>query len=233
MNQFYVPRSEISDTTIRVSGQEAHHILHVMRYAVGDEITVTDGIGGRYQAEIQKVWKDRLEARIIRYDRQPESGIRTLVIAFGAIKHRPRLEMAVEKAVELGATEIVIFRSRYTERSSIRLDRLEGMAISAMKQSLRTILPAVRLLNSLDEVLRQYSDLEIVIADENSTRKAGIPPEIRSRRRVLLLVGPEGGFSDDEYKLAENMGAVSISLGTGRLRTETAVIALLAQFLRN
>lgn len=231
MNQFYTPKSHITDTTIKVTGPEAHHILHVMRYGMGDEIIVTDGTGGRYHARIQNIWDTGLEARITRYNRMPDNGIRSLVIAFGAIKQRSRLEIAVEKAVELGATEIVIFQSRYSERSKIRLDRLEGLILSAMKQSLRTFLPEIRYLDGIEEVLRQYDDHRIVIADEKIDRDAGIPSDILKDERLLLVVGPEGGFSTEEVNMAGQAGAIPVSLGKARLRTETAVIVFLAQFI--
>lgn len=231
MNQFYAPPEQITDILIEITGQEAHHILNVLRYDSGDDIVVTDGIGGRYHAKIIRTGKDDLVAEIKGHEKITDPADRSIVVAFGAIKHRPRLEFAVEKAVELGATEIVIFQGQHSERSHIRTDRLEGVVLSAMKQSLRTLLPRVRIFNNLDIVVSQYGDHKIVITHEKSRNKPGIPPSIGREKRLLLLIGPEGGFSNEEVKSAEAAGGVIVSLGDYRLRTETAVIAILAQLI--
>lgn len=231
MIQFYAPPEQISDPQIELTGQEAHHVLNVLRYGPGDEIVVTDGVGGRYHAKISRTGKDGLVAEIKDYEKIADLAERSIVVAFGAIKHRPRLEFAVEKAVELGATEIAIFPGRYSERGRVRTDRLEGLVLSAMKQSLRTLLPKVKMFKDLDSVVSQYRDYKIAIAHEKSRNKPGIPGSFGGENRLLLLIGPEGGFSDEEVALAASAGGVIVSLGDYRLRTETAVIAFLSQLI--
>lgn len=228
MNYFYAYPKQISGGIIEISGQEAIHITKVLRNKVGDEILVLDGIGNRYKTEIQEVSKKSVLLSIKETSFEEAPSIKK-IMAFGSIKKRDRLEFAIEKAVELDAWEICIFQSEHSERGNLNQERAENIALSAFKQCARTWLPEIKVLKSLDELLRHYSDAAIYIAHEQEIDR--ISPEELSSERNVLLVGPEGGFSDNEIESVQKAGGKVVSLGKYRLRAETAVAAFLSQYL--
>lgn len=231
MNIFYAPPSQISGNRIELLDQEARHARKVMRYREGDSITVVDGVGGWYEGTILRLLRDSVLIELEEYTKRKKPRPER-VMAFGMIKKRDRLEFAVEKAVELGASEIVLFRSEHTVKQNVRMDRLESTALSAMKQSLRAHLPAVKVINSLEETLQQYNGYKTLVAHEKQKAEANHISKYRDENdKLLLLVGPEGGFSENEITITREKGADIISLGPNRLRAETAVVAFLSQFI--
>lgn len=234
MNLFYAPPGQIEGKLIELRDQEARHAAKVLRYREGDSIAVTDGEGVWYEGTVRKILERSVRVEIREQNRKKRSGPR-LVLGMGIIKKRDRLEFAVEKAVELGAREIALFRSEHTVKENVRIDRLEAAALSAMKQSLRVYLPAVKILTDLESALKAYPKHMPLIAHEksNGNGEPGIPESCSKAERLLLLVGPEGGFTEEEVAMVRSVkhaGQV-VSLGEYRLRTETAVIALMSQFL--
>lgn len=227
-NLFYVDPERIDPSLpIRIEGQEARHISRVLRFKEGDTLHISDGKGSLYECTVSMVGKGEVTARIdeIRYSEKPH--IRK-VIALGLIKKRDRLEFAVEKATELGAWEICLFESDHTERSKIRKDRIQSTVLSAFKQSKRKFLPEITYKGSLDEVFSFYAAHHTVMAAIGKEHRT---PGPLSAKENLLLIGPEGGFSEREIKLAMAKKAEFVSLGENRLRAETAVTALLSQYL--
>lgn len=232
MNIFYAEPEKVSNSHFMLEGQEAHHASKVLRLRTGDEIYATDGRGARFKGNVEGIGKHSVSASIIYKETVPKP-VPEKVLAMGIIKKRDRMEFAIEKAVELGASEIVLFDSHHSEKNKIKADRLRIIMISAMKQSMRSWLPELGILKSLDEVLHNYGGHKILMAHEQTgfdTEKADsiAPP---ADKKLLLLVGPEGGFSDGEVELAKKHNAEMISLGKFRLRTETAAIAFLSRFL--
>lgn len=227
MNIFYTKTEQVFGDIIELAGQEARHASKVMRYREGDRIDIVDGEGVWYECEVEYIVKDSLKARIQNQRTIPAPSPR-IVAALGLIKKRDRLEFAVEKAVELGAKEIVLFKSRHTVKQNVRMDRLEAAALSAMKQSLRAWLPEVKLFDTIEQVLQEYSDSSILLA--HKTKDEVVPlSDIQNGKKLLILVGPEGGFSKWELDLAQEHGAKMISLGAYRLRAETALLAFLSR----
>ncbi|MFN1836128.1 16S rRNA (uracil(1498)-N(3))-methyltransferase [Balneola sp. MJW-20] len=227
-NLFYVPAEKIDPTIpIEIEGQEARHISRVLRFKEGDRIHIADGSGKIYYCDIQSVNTGSVTARIseIRSLNQPDI---KKVLAMGVVKKRDRLEFAVEKAVELGAWEICLFEADHSERSRVKMERIESIVLSAFKQSKRSWLPAVRFMGSLDEVLDHYKDHHPLMASMDTDPER--PTDLKNKKN-LLLVGPEGGFSDREIELVIKKNATLLSLGKNRLRAETAVTAILSQFL--
>jgi len=230
MNFYYVQPDRVFGNQLTLKDQEAHHAARVMRSSVGDVLYVVDGRGNRYRAEVTSIDNKQIDLTII--DHQTVSRAKTdLILAMGLIKKRQRLEFAVEKAVELGATKILLFKSQRTERSKVRMDRLEGKALSAMKQSLQAWLPEIKLLPSLDAVMELHREATTWIAHEKADIKDQLPEDAADEDEdALLLVGPEGGFTEQEMESALEHDAQKISLGPNRLRTETAAISLLSLF---
>ena len=231
MNIFYTPPSHIRGGFAELRGQEATHASKVLRAREGDTLVLVDGKGGRYRGPIRRITEDTIQVEIEETERvdvpDPE-----LVLGMGIIKKRDRLEFAVEKAVELGAMGIAFFRSQRTVKENIRMDRLEAIAVSAMKQSLRPWLPKIETYDSLERLLEAYADHTPLAAHEKigSEEQEVVLDELKSGKH-LLLVGPEGGFSESEITFLESRQAQLVSLGANRLRTETAAVAFLSQFL--
>lgn len=232
MNIFYAPPSQIHDTFAELTGQEANHASKVLRAREGDRLVVVDGLGNRYEGPIMQVTSKRVQVEL--EDKQYISASQPeLILGMGIIKKRDRLEFAVEKAVELGAKHIVLFRSEHTVKKNVRLDRLESIALSAMKQSLRSWLPDISVFYSVNEVIGHFSDAQCLMAYKkaSSSIKESHASSLADEERLLLLVGPEGGFSSGEAGHAKEEGARLVSLGSYRLRAETAVVTFMSQFL--
>lgn len=232
MNIFYTNPTNRSEKFFELKGQEAQHASKVLRLRVGDEIYATDGLGNQYSGIVESIGKNSISASVTQKKeiRKPKP---EKVLAMGIIKKRDRLEFAVEKAVELGASEIVLFNSDHSEKEKVRLDRLKTIAISAMKQSMRSWLPEIVFLHSMDEVLQKYSNHRILMAHEQIGFESPKSDELKNQNeeKFLLLVGPEGGFSARETTLAKEYMAKMVSLGKYRLRTETAAVTFLSRFL--
>jgi len=226
-NIFYTHPKNISEGRLELTDQEARHAAKVLRFGPGDELYASDGEGNIFKTKVISASKNSVQTEIEETDHQSEPEIRK-VLGFGAIKKRDRFEFAVEKAVELGAWEICIFTGDHSERSKINQDRLRSIALSAFKQSKRRWLPEIIFLNALEEVMSHYDGYHLIMAHvENRVNT----PDSLTNKENLLLVGPEGGFSNREIQLCATRDADFISLGKNRLRAETAVAAMLSQYL--
>ncbi len=231
MNIFYAPQSQIHNGFIELLDQEARHASKVMRAREGDRLVVVDGKGGRYEGTIRRITKKSIQIEIDDQQQFPPPKP-ALFLGMGIIKKRDRLEFAVEKAVELGASEIHLFSSEHTIKQNVRMDRLESIAISAMKQSLRAWLPKISLSHSFEEMLDAVPDEQYLVAHEKvDPEESSINLQNLEAEKLLLLVGPEGGFSPDEIGMLKEREARLVSLGNNRLRAETAVVTFLSQFI--
>lgn len=212
--------------------EEAHHAIHVLRYKEGDAITVVDGKGRWFDGQIISCSKKEVAIEVSE-TRQLIDGVtlKQRVLALGLIKNRQRLEFAIEKSVELGATEIVLFQSQNSERERVRIDRLELIARSAMKQSLHAWLPEIRFMPSVSDLIDEYGAFHMLLAHEKHDSFPNVNTDWLSDDRLMVLIGPEGGFADEEVEELTNAGAELVSLGNYRLRAETAAIAFLARLI--
>lgn len=232
MNIFYAPPSQINNGFVELLDQEAKHASNVLRAKEGDKLVIVDGKGGRYEGPIQRITDKSIQVQIENQQKIPVSDPE-LILGMGIIKKRDRLEFAIEKAVELGASHICLFRSEHTIKENVRVDRLEAKALSAMKQSLRARLPEISLFESFGAMLESFPDAQYLAAHEKveANDRPIPPPKTGGGEKLLLLVGPEGGFSSDEIAVLREKDVRLISLGRNRLRTETAAVAFLSQFL--
>lgn len=230
MNLFYVKPIDVQGKSIVIDGQEAKHISKVLRYSEGDQVLVTDGIGNEYDCRIINVKKKAVYLEVVNSEKHSEIKPK-ITLCMGIIKKRDRLEFAVEKAVELGVSKIVLFEGEHSQKGRVREDRLESTVISAMKQSLRFHLPKVIVEKNIsDAVSKHAGNTEIILADETvlgSDRDKKDQPN-----EYFLIVGPEGGFSSNEREYIKNFNPTFYSLGDHRLRAETAAIVMVDRFLR-
>ncbi len=221
MNLFYT--TNIQENIAIFDDEEARH-LSVLRKKVGDKLSLTDGKGTLYEGRISMIDKRNcivsIDNQQVEYRKLPYQ----LHIAIAPTKNMDRLEWFLEKATEIGITEITPLLCQNSERDKIRLDRLEGILLSAMKQSLQCHLPKLNPLTKFNDfmLLSQNVDSQKLIAYCNDETLPHLAKAILPKGNYTLAIGPEGDFSDKEIHLAKSADFQGISLGTNRLRTETA-----------
>lgn len=212
---------------VELDAGQANYLGNVMRLGTGAELLVFDGLCGEWLARIAETAKKRMTLTVVRKTREPES-IPDVWLAFAPVK-RAQTDWLVEKATELGVARLVPVMTQRTVAERVKLERLESIAIEAAEQCGRTRLPEIvepvqlrRFLDELDPGRRLY------FADEN-----GGEPIASSLREgpAALLVGPEGGFTEEERSMVRGCGAAAISLGPRILRAETAALAALAAYM--
>jgi len=231
MYLFYTPNI---DTENYLSEEESAHCVRVLRYTRGDEILLTDGRGNTYNARITNPHAKHCEFEILSKERQQKSHDFYLHIAIAPTKNIERMEWMVEKCTEIGVDEITPLLCRYSERKQIREDRLEKIILSAAKQSLTPYLPKLNSLTDYSSFVSQAKEETRFIAHCYKEEKRELKDEIQKGKSCLVLIGPEGDFSEEEVKKALSSGFVPVSLGNSRLRTETAgVVACHTAVLMN
>ena len=222
---FYAPPDAMHGARVILPEDEARHAARVLRREVGDEIIVVDGEGGWHRVRLNAVSADQVAGTIRETRHAVGEPPYQLTLGVGLLKKRSRFETCVEKAVELGAARIVPLLTRRTEKTSARTDRLRRVARAAMKQSQRSRCPTITEPQKLAPLLQEAEAAHRIIAhaDASVLPRRALSDEATN---VLALVGPEGGFTDDELQAARAAGCTPVSLGTRRLRTETAALVM-------
>ena len=226
--RFFIDASDIKEGETFLTGDEFNHAKNVLRLGVGDEITLLDGSGKEYTAIIAKAEKTRYLLHITGEhvsDKEPQSEIYLLV---GALKG-DKTELIVQKAVELGVSKIGVFSSRYCSAymNENKLERLNRVSREAAKQCLRASVPEVVYFEKFEEALRSAQNCKSKLFACEFTNKSDVQIE-NTVSPVALVVGSEGGFSEEEFALAQELGFAGITLGKRILRAETAAIAFTA-----
>jgi len=231
MSLFYVPA--LSSGFV-LPEEESQHAVKVLRMQVGDTLTVVDGAGGFYKARITnphpKHCAFEITETILEYGKRNYR----LHIAIAPTKNIERLEWFIEKATEIGIDEITPIVCRFSERKVIKAERLEKIIVSAAKQSVKAYFPTLNTLCTFDELIKTCQASQKFIAHCYEEDKRLLQTEIQPSEDVLILIGPEGDFSKEEVQKALSVGFIPVSLGSSRLRTETAgVVACHTVCLRN
>lgn len=228
MHIFYTPDIAVSP---ELPEEEARHCTRVLRLSQGDEIMLTDGKGYFYRAVIDRADNKRCAVVIKEQIFQEPLWEGHLHVAMAPTKNIDRVEWFVEKATEVGLDEISFLDCRFSERKVIKTERLEKITVSAMKQSLKARLPKVNeMLSFRNFISRDFSGQKF-IAHCYEGEKPLLGEVLKKGTDALVLIGPEGDFSEEEVNEALRKGFVPVSLGKSRLRTETA--ALTACFIMN
>ncbi|MBN2775112.1 MAG: 16S rRNA (uracil(1498)-N(3))-methyltransferase [Prolixibacteraceae bacterium] len=222
MNIFYIPK--IKGNSIVLDEAESKHCVRVLRLSKGDEITLVDGRGGLYVAQI--INPDSRHCEIEITSCQVEVGKRNyhIHIAIAPTKNIERFEWFIEKATEIGIDEITPVLCFHSERKILKTERLEKILVSAMKQSLKAYLPKLNQMSDYNSFINNSVPGQKFIAHCYTGEKGILQNEVISNKDVTVLIGPEGDFSEEEVKNAMEKGFREISLGKSRLRTETAGI---------
>jgi 16S rRNA (uracil1498-N3)-methyltransferase len=228
---FYAPPDHFAGGRVRLPEDEARHAVRVLRHGVGDELVVVDGEGGRHRVRLTRADKQAAEGEVLATEREVGEPPFPVRIALAPLKQPARFETFVEKAVELGVTEIVPLLTARTEQTRLKGDRLHGILVAAMKQSGRTRLPTFRDPTPLRALLDAPLEGLRLICHEAAAPEAALAARLAEAPRplpVTALVGPEGGFTEAEVAEAEAAGWAVVSLGPRRLRAETAALTVAA-----
>ena len=227
MQLFYNPELDHSVTQFFFSPEESKHISRVLRKKEGDVLQITNGKGDIFSAKILEAHTKKCKASIIeRQQRTPSNYV--LHIGIAPTKNNDRFEWFLEKATEIGIAKITPLLCEHSERKIIKPERLEKVLQAAMKQSLQAYLPELRPLTPLKEFVTTTSaDLKL-IAHCSKGEKSELKRKLQPDKEVLILIGPEGDFSENEIDWALTHGFLPVSLGRNRLRTETAAIVACA-----
>ena len=239
MPKYFTKPENISDGFIIIEGDEAKHILNVMRMAEGDKITVCDGNKKDYYCEITETEKNALKAQIIE-TAESETEPETEIVLFQGLPKSDKMEYIIQKCVEIGVSRIVPV---ITERAVVKIEkgakedkkveRWLKISESAAKQSGRGIVPIVERPVKFAEALKMASLLENAVIPYENEEKTGLKEFIKRAKKgsVGIFIGPEGGFDNSEIEMAVKSGIIPVTLGKRILRTETAGLVTAAIIL--
>lgn len=224
MQLFYI--TNISGDFAHFDEIEARHCVQVLRKKVGDIVHFVDGQGGFYKGEIDETGKKKCVVKILEHQADFAKRNFYLHIAIAPTKNIARLEWFLEKATEIGIDEITPILCDHSERTKIRHDRLEKVLVAAMKQSLKAKLPKLNNLQKLEVFFQnmEKENRQLFIAHCEDGEKSELQHNYQKGNNVVVLIGPEGDFSNREINMAFEHDFSSITLGESRLRTETAGI---------
>ncbi len=221
MQLFYAPDISVN---LELPEEESGHCARVLRLREGDEILITDGKGLFYKALLTSVHPKHCGVEVLESWTQPPLWKGNVHIAVAPTKHMDRMEWFVEKATEIGVDAITFLNCRFSERREIKVPRVEKIMVSAMKQSQKASLPVITGMTDFKDFIRSPFAGQKFIAHCEDEEKYVLGNCYHPGDDVVVLIGPEGDFSPEEIKQAQENGFVGVSLGASRLRTETAAL---------
>ncbi len=225
MECLYYPKLDFQNDVIKINQEELNH-LKALRLRINENIYISNGLGLIVVAKLIDIHSETAILKIV--DKLPNKGEldHRLGLAIGILSDRNRFEIALEKAVELGCTDFYPIITKYCEKTKLNFDRLERKAIAAMKQSIRSKLINIHRQNhlkDLKEITQNFK--QVILADENSQKIS----EKFDKVDTLVIIGPEGGFDQEEIEFMEReIQLRKIKLANRRLRAETAAVASLS-----
>jgi 16S rRNA (uracil1498-N3)-methyltransferase len=227
--QLFFCENLILNSDVNLSQEESFHAAQVLRMRNGEIIHLTDGLGHLFKGELINVDSKKSLVRIT--EEVPQmSPTNNLHLAIAPTKNIDRFEWFLEKATEMGIAEITPLLCRYSERKEIKQERLNKVIVSAAKQSHHFLFPKLNPLVKFEDFIKTAFNENRFIAHCESSDKNDFGKSITNKRDALLLIGPEGDFSEHEIQLAISNNYVPVSLGESRLRTETAGVYACAVF---
>ena len=259
MRRFFVPPENVGENTIIIDDRnDLHHMIKVLRLSEGDRIAISDSQEWEYQAELVRLDSDGAEAAILdkqRFTAEPE----TKITLFQGIPKQGKMELIVQKAVELGVSDIVpVFMKRtvVTDKGNFgrKIQRWQKISDEAVKQCRRGVIPEVHDAVKMDGAIGRFGEFDMVLLPYENEEGTTIKDVLRAAVSqdcgngsdsdgsddakpsgrpvsIAVVIGPEGGFSDEEAEAVVGAGGLSVSLGKTTLRTETAGIAAIAMIM--
>ncbi len=238
VTRFFVSPDQIdaANGTITLDAEDALHLDRVLRARVGDEIAALDGTGNLFRAALSSLSKSRAVAEIVGVEQPDTEPSVAVTIAQALPKTAEKLEWVLQHSVEIGAAGFVVFRARRSEAGKLaeKPERWAKIVKTAAEQSGRAKQPPVGACGSLGEALSSAGSYDLALLCDEAETETTLRMALAARvelKSVLILIGPEGGWSDDERAECLAVGAVPVSLGKRILRTETAALLTLSQIL--
>jgi len=233
MPKYFIDPQQIRDGRVVIEGQAAHHLLHVLRVKVGDCVILCDGMCTDYHAVIESIKK--LQVKFLLESSVPVSTESPVFVRLHqALLKGDKIEMIIQKCVELGVSEIIPVSTCRTvsklKDAIKKANRFQAIAESAAGQSMRGIIPHVREAVKFEDAVKNISPCcQTLVAHEAETTR-GLS-SVSVAKTINIWIGPEGGFSNEEIVALQARGALTITLGPRILRAETAAIAMVAQVI--
>lgn len=223
MQLFYNPLISETEKSFVFDKEESKHIIKVLRKKERDILFVTNGLGSLFKTEIALASDSKCTVTILSLEKQEPSKYH-LHLAVAPTKMNERYEWFLEKATEIGIQEITPIICEHSERKIIKTDRFQKIIESAVKQSLHFYIPKLNEPISFRDFLKKEFNGQKFIAHCEETDKKTLKSQIKKENEILILIGPEGDFSVKEIQMALDNKFIPVSLGSTRLRTETAAI---------
>lgn len=238
MYQFFVEPSQIQDKRIVITGNDVNHIKNVLRMKIGEEIAVSNGIDGKeYRCGIEELGEDQIVCTL-RFIKEDGVELASQIYLFQGLPKADKMELIIQKAVELGVHEVIPMA---TKRCVVKLDekkavskinRWQGIAEAAAKQSKRGVIPQVHSVMNMKEAVAYAGEMEVRLIPyelaEDMAHTKQLIGQIKPGQKVAIFIGPEGGFEEAEVQMALEAGIEPITLGRRILRTETAGFTILS-----
>ena len=222
MDLFYLPLLDKQDSAVEFTPEESRHLYKVLRKNTGDCVYATNGKGAQYTIELQHMSPRKTTGKCV-----ASSSVTPLPyelhVAIAPTKNIGRFEWFLEKATEIGITHITPLLCDHSERTQIKMERLEKILVAALKQCQGYHLPKLSPLTPFKSFVDQHPNA--LIAHCGPGDKESLQSHVQGRKQNTILIGPEGDFSAQEIALVRSKNITEVHLGTRRLRTETAAIA--------
>ncbi len=238
MYQFFVEESQICGKTVTILGSDVNHIKNVLRMKVGEELAVSNGSDGKeYRCGIVSIEEDRIVCEL-RFVKEDGVELSSRVYLFQGLPKADKMELIIQKAVELGVYEVIPVAARRCvvkleeKKAAAKIARWQGIAEAAAKQSKRRIVPKVSDCMSFKEAVNRASSMDVKIIPyelaEGMERTKEIIGSLKPGQDIAVFIGPEGGFEETEIMQALSLGIEPVTLGKRILRTETAGFTVLS-----
>lgn len=238
MHWFYVEKSQINENEIRITGSDVNHIKNVLRMEIGEHLVICDREGKDYYCELASLSSDEVIAKINEIN-DTESELPAKLYLFQGLPKKDKMELIVQKAVELGVYEIIpvsmkrcVAKIEDAKKEKKKLERWQGIAESAAKQSGRGIIPNIHSVMSFQEAVAYGKELDICIVPYELAKDMSATVQQVKRacnaKSIGIYIGPEGGFDEKEIALIEEAEFGAVTLGKRILRTETAGLTILS-----
>ena len=240
MYRFYVEEESIGADEIRLTGEDYNHIRNVLRMREGEEIVVCDGMGTDYHCVLRSLSRDRVIAEIID-KKASDTELAVKLVLYQGLPKKDKMELIIQKAVELGVSEIVpvmmhrsVVKLEDPKKEEKKRERWQSIARAAAMQSMRGVIPQVRPVLDYEKALADADALDAVLVpyeqEKGIEKSKAILRQLKndSVKSIGIFIGPEGGFEVSEIDAAHRCGAKPISLGHRILRTETAGLTMLS-----
>ncbi|SES83825.1 16S rRNA (uracil(1498)-N(3))-methyltransferase [[Clostridium] polysaccharolyticum] len=241
MHWFYVEKSQICENEIKITGSDVNHIKNVLRMDIGEHVVICDREGKDYYCEIASLNKEEVTAKINQIN-DTESELPAKLYLFQGIPKKDKMELIIQKAVELGVHEVIpvamkrcVAKIEDEKKERKKLERWQGIATSAAKQSGRGMIPKIHTVMSFKEAVQYGKELEYCIVPyEQAENMAATVKQVKKacqKKSIGIFIGPEGGFDEKEIEDIQEAGFQAITLGKRILRTETAGLTILSIFM--